>query len=339
MSNIVINEAYYGERNNKIPHVVKGDSNDIIWYDFEIDNIEYDNQGIYINYKFELIEDIMYTIKKYYIQKLETKLDLSETEFANIYNNYKSHIIKLYKYILELSKQTEEIKDLINNKIIKLINKPLEYIVYESSWCNEDLLLPKMLRIKEILKRDINYKNIISDIYEYEFSLINNKLINTYIQEKDDNLYFMEKYEIDYINHDDIISNIIDDIEDNDKKLSKLKEIFSQKIYENINNKNENINESKLIELYNCLNIQYAKIVIDMNDYNVVWIMNKLYIPINKYIPIIFIDKKLNGIIQHNINDNIINIKYNKDATTFSQKTNYLINQLFDNLMHCEIHK
>jgi hypothetical protein len=79
MSNIVINEAYYGERNNKIPHVVKGDSNDIIWYDFEIDNIEYDNQGIYINYKFELIEDIMYTIKKYYIQKLETKLDLSET--------------------------------------------------------------------------------------------------------------------------------------------------------------------------------------------------------------------------------------------------------------------
>ena len=338
MSNIVINEVYYGERYNKFPHIVKGDSDNIIWFDFEIDNIEYDYKGIYINYKFELIEDIMYTIKKYYIKKLETKLDLTESEFGYIYNNYKAHIIKIYEYILELSKQTEEIKEIINNKIIKLINKPLEYIVYESSWCNEDLLLPKMLRIKNILNRDINYKNIISDIYEYEISLINNKLINIYIQEKDDNLFFMEKYEIEIINSDDIISHIIDDIKSDDTKISKLKNIFSHKIYEYINNKTIIINETKIIELYKCLNIDYAKIIIDINDFNVVWIMNKLYTPLNKYIPISLIDNKLNDIIQNNIIDNIIDIKYNKDATTISQKTTYLINELFNNLMRCENH-
>jgi hypothetical protein len=339
MSDIVIDEAYYGERGNKIPHIEKYDNKDNIWYDFEIDNIKYDYQGIYVNYKYELIEDIMYTIKKYYIQKLETKLDLPETEFGDIYNSYKEHIITLYNYMLNLSNQIEEMKENINNKIARLIDKPLEYIVYESSWCNEELLLPKMLRIMDIVNKDINLKNIISDVYEYEISLINTKLINTFIHEKEDYLYFVEKYDYEYNETQDIISHIIDDIQSNDKKMNKLKEIFSHKIYEYINNKNVNINETKLIELYNCLNIQYAKITIDVNDHNVTWIMNKLYITLNKYIPIIFIDNKLNSIINHNISDNIIFIKYNKDATTNSQRTKYLIDQLFNNLMLCEIHK
>ena len=83
---------------------------------------------------------------------------------------------RCYINILEIYNRTELIKKDIDSNISRLIKKPLQFVVYESSWCNEELLLPLMLRIHDIINRNITLEQIIFDIYEYEISKINNKI-------------------------------------------------------------------------------------------------------------------------------------------------------------------
>ena len=101
----------------------------------------------------------------------------------------------------------------------------------------------------------------------------------------------------------------------------------------------KNVNETDIVKLYCCLNIKYVKIIIDMNDNNVVWIMKKLNMLTNRYIPTFYIDNKLTEIINHNIEDKIINIKYNRDSSTSQQFTKYLIDKLYNSLMEYELNK
>jgi len=307
-------------------------------YDFNMDDIVYDDKAIYIDYKYETIKDIMSSIKNYYVKKLETKTDLEEDEIMFVINIYKENIYELYLRIVQIYNQTEEMKKSIDSKIKKLINKPLEYIVYESSWCNEELLLSQMLRIDDILNMDITLENIINDIYEYEVSLINNKLFTIFIESDNDLLYLVVKQDTEYITKKDIIFKIIDDYKYNIPKIEKLKEIVSAKIYQYIV-MYKHVDENKILCLYNCLDIKHVKIIIDKNDYNMVWIMRKLYMLTDKFIPTFYVDKKLEQIINLNIEDNIITIKYNKDASTNQQITKYLIDQLYNNLIHYEINK
>jgi len=311
-----------------------------IYYDFNIEDTDYNKVEVYINNKYELLEDIMFTIKSYYIKQLSLKLELEEDEFIFNYNIYKENIYKLYIYLLDLFQRTEKMKNTIDEKIQKLINKPLKYIVYESSWCNEELLLPQMLRINDTLNRDITLEKIISDIYEYEISLINTNLPNTIIGSgaNDELLYCVEQNNISYISSENIINRILTDLISNIFKKEQLKEIFSFKIYEHIC-MYKNVNETNIVKLYCCLDIKYVKIIIDVNDYNVVWIMKKLNMLTNRYIPTFYIDNKLNDIINHNIEDNIITIKYNKDSSTSQQFTRYLIDKLYNSLMEFELNK
>ena len=305
-----------------------------IYYDFNI--YESIKHGVYVNNKYEMIDDIMLSIKTYYIDRLSSKLDLDEDEFIFNYNIYKEIICKHYILILDLYKRIEERKKTIDDKIKTLIDKPLKYIVYESSWCNEELLLPQMLRINDTLNRNISLERILYDIYEYEVSLIDNKLQNINIEINGELLYLVEKNDIDYTDY--IMNIIIEDFKHNILKMEKLKELFSYKIYEYINIYKK-VDENKIVSLYQCLDIKYAKIIIDTNDYNVVWIMRKLNMLLNNFIPTIMINKLLNDIVNHNIENNIINIKYNKDATTAQQLTKYLIDKLYNSLMESENNK
>ena len=305
-----------------------------IYYDFNI--YESIKHGVYVNNKYEMIDDIMLSIKTYYIDRLSSKLDLDEDEFIFNYNIYKEIICKHYILILDLYKRIEERKKTIDDKIKTLIDKPLKYIVYESSWCNEELLLPQMLRINDTLNRNISLERILYDIYEYEVSLIDNKLQNINIEINGELLYLVEKNDIDYTDY--IMNIIIEDFKHNILKMEKLKELFSYKIYEYINIYKK-VDENKIVSLYQCLDIKYAKIIIDTNDYNVAWIMRKLNMLLNNFIPTIMINKLLNDIVNHNIENNIINIKYNKDATTAQQLTKYLIDKLYNSLMESENNK
>jgi hypothetical protein len=327
MSNISIEETYQPKLS-----VCKNN----IYYDFNIN--ESINHGVYVNYKYEMIDDIMFAIKSYYIEQLSSKLDLNEDEFIFNFNIYKETICKHYIAILDLYNRTDKKRKTIDDKIQKLIDKPLKYIVYESSWCNEELLLPQMLRINDILNRNISLERILYDIYEYEVSLINNKLPNITIEINGELLYLVEYNDIEYKNTDNIMNIIIEDFKHNILKMEKLKEIFSFKIYEHIC-MYKNVDENKIVSLYQCLGIDYVKIIIDMNDYNVAWIMRKLNMMLNNFIPTIMIDNKLNDIINQNIEDKIINIKYNKDATTAQQLTKYLIDKLYNSLMESENNK
>lgn len=331
MSSIVIQEPSI---TNKMTIYKNG-----IYYDFNIEDINCNKVKVYINNKYELLEDILYTIKSYYIKQLSLKLEFEEDEFIFNFNIYKENICKIYIYLLDLFQRTEEIKETIEDKIQKLINKPLKYIVYESSWCNEELLLPQMLRINDTLNRDITLEKIISDIYEYEISKINTNLPNTIIGSgADDELLYCVEQNISYISAKDIINRILTDLISNIPKMEKLKEIFSLKIYEHIC-MYKNVDETKIVSLYCCLDIKYVKIIIDMKDNNVVWIMRKLNMLTNKYIPTFYIDNKLTDIINHNIEDKIITIKYNRDASTSQQFTKYLIDKLYNSLMESELNK
>jgi hypothetical protein len=263
-------------------------------YEFTIDSIG-THQGIYINNKFELIGDVIKSIKIHYNDKLNEIIDINEDEFIFMYNIYKENICQLYINILEIYNRTELIKKDIDSNISRLIKKPLQFVVYESSWCNEELLLPLMLRIHDIINRNITLEQIIFDIYEYEISKINNKIINCTLEIHND-LLVLATNQIDFISPEEILKKIIEDFEYNEIKKQKLKDIFSFKIYEYIN-MYKNINEANICKLYDTIDIKYAKIIIDEKDYNVVWIMRKLNMLTNKFIPVYFIDKSLDNII------------------------------------------
>lgn len=306
---------------------------DGIDYEFTIDWTG-THQGVYINNKFELIIDILKSIKIHYNDNLRNNIDLNEDEFIFIYNIYKESICQLQINILKVYNRTELIKKNIDSNISRLIMKPLQFVVYESSWCNEELLLPQMLRIQDIINRDITLEQIILDIYEHEISRIDNKIINCTLEIHNE-LLALATSQIDFISPEEILKKIIEDFKYNEIKKQKLKDIFSFKIYEYLN-MYKNINEANICKLYDTIDIKYVKIIIDIKDNNVVWIMRKLNMLTNKFIPVYFIDKSLDNIIKLNKNDNIVTIKYNKDSSTSSQLTSYLIDSLYKKLMEQE---
>jgi hypothetical protein len=190
-----------------------------------------------------------------------------------------------------------------------------------------------MLRIQQILDNDISFENILNDIYEYELSNINKNQINiTFDTSKQ--IIVINREIVDYLTNNDIINNT----HINDTIVNDIRMLYIEKIYAFISN--NQYDENKIIELYECLDIDYIKIIIDSSNYKLLWIFKKLNMQANKFIPTEYIANKLIDIISCNDTiNNIVTIKYNTDIDDKTQMTTYLIDKLHHDmhvaLCHC----
>lgn len=283
--------------------------------------IEYDNNKV-------LIKDILYSIESFYLDFIhECGLMTQDDNFKfELFKECENSINSIHKEIIKIYTANQILKKAIDDKKYALFHKNIKDIVYETS-ITGNKLGPYMIQISNILKNDdISFVNILKDFYEYELSQIDKRLINITI-DATDNILILNKSEIEYT---------VKYYDPSDSILNDITYLYIQKIYEYI--RNNNYNEDKLIKLYNALNIDYVKIIIDDDNYKLHWIFRKLHTLTNAFIPRTCIDDKLYDLVQNNeIVDKCIIIKYNTDSSDKIQMNTYLIDTLHANL-HTNLH-
>lgn len=299
-----------------------------------IDHNILENNKVYISGKCIILKDIIFSIKEYYLNYLENIYDIYDSVFIEQYKIYETSFLKLYKELLTMNKTRQDLIYVIEKKINNLKLKSLYDIIYQKNDDGCEGLLHNSINIDSILnsnKFDIDI--IVSDIYNYEILLINKNLPNYEFNINNTLLSINSSKYIEYISHENILSSLIENFKQNPTKVQELQDIFVNRIFEYINTES-NIPETKLVDLYKCLSLKYIKIVVNEENYKVTWVMNKLQIKINLFIPIEFIDQELNDIVKYNKEiNNCIFINYNTDIHDNTQITTYLIDKLYDSLM------
>jgi hypothetical protein len=293
-----------------------------------------ENNRVYINGKYILLKDIIFSIKEYYLNYLQNIYHIYSSIFIEQYKIYETNFLKLYKELLSINKIRQDLIYIIDKKINNIKLKSLYDIIYQKNDDGTEELLHNIINIDSILNSNkLDIDSILSDIYNYEISLINRNLPNYEFNINNTLLSISSSDYIEYISHESILSSLIENFKKNSTKVQELHEIFINRIFEYINTET-NIPETKLVDLYKCLSLKYVKIVVNEENYKVTWVMNKLQTKINLFIPIEFIDQELNDIVKYNKEiNNFIFINYNTDIHDNTQITTYLIDKLYDSLM------
>jgi hypothetical protein len=286
-----------------------------------IHKIDTDIHYIYFESNEIKICDIIFSIEMHYHNCLNNYIDLPQDEFITKFKTYEKSIIDIYNTLKNCYIYNEKIKQDAKDAIYSLFHKPLSDVIYETDITSKYNLGCYMVRIIDILNFDsIDLKHVILDIYSHELSLIKRIVKNIYINNTND-IVSIDEQKFLYLTDNDIINDIIKDID-----ITSLQELFSSKIYEFIN-KSINYNENKLIDLYNCLDIKYIKI--SCNDNKLLWIMNKLHIKLDHYIPQDYIPSIIKDLVNNNLDENnYAYIKYNTDATNKVQLNTFMIDKL-----------
>ena len=324
MTEFKLLESYYGERGYKQYAVYKDDKA----YHLTKDTNGYLAEYIVINNEMETLENIIFSVEIYYYETMKKECDLLSTEdFIARFNMYQKSMNELHQQLINLCKTNEELRKDIDKKIFTLVSKDVSDIVYEKSFTNDNLGV-YMIRIDNILNLDISFENILLDLYEHELSLIDKNLFNVTVDTTNGMIVFNESKTIQYLTNQDIISNMYI----SDSLMDGIMSVYTKSIYAYINRYND-YNEDSLKNLYECLDIKFVKLVIDDNNFKLKWIMRKLNLKTNTYIPYEYLPEKISPIVKiHNVNDNCIKIKYNTDDSDEVQMTTYLIDELYRNM-------
>ena len=323
-------ESYYGERGYRLYNIYK----DGVAYSLRTQENTYKDDIVYINNQEETIENIIFSIEIYYYKCLKENINLSTDEFISKFKLYEQNINEFYHKIANIYKQNQLLINTINNSLTILFNKSINDIVYETNFHNNLNLDINMLRINQILNSNISLEQILLDLYDHELTIIDCNIYNITINIEDDNIIFNTNKEIPYLTRYDIIN----DMYISDELMNDIRYIYTKKIYEYLNMKNDYTEES-LLSLYKCLNIKYIKIQIDNNP-KITWIMKKLYVKLNVYIPFEYVPPQLLDIINNNEKiDNCVYIKYNSDSSDIVQMNTFLIDMLHYNMHLALIYK
>jgi hypothetical protein len=324
MTEFKLLESYYGERGYKQYGVYK----DGQAYHLTKDTNDYLDDTINVNNETVTLENIFFSVEMYYYELLKKVCDqLSTKDFIAKFNMYQESMNELHKQLINLCKKNEELKKDISKKIFKLVTKDVGDIIYETSITNDNLDV-YMIRIADILNIDINLENILLDLYEHELSLIDKNLFNITVDTTNEKLSFNETKTIQYLTNEDIINNMYI----SDALMDGIISVYTKSIYDYINIYDD-YNEGSLKNLYECLGIKYVKLVIDNDNNKLKWIMRKLNLKTNVYIPYEYLPEKILPIVKNSkVTDDCIVIKYNTDDSDEIQMTTYLIDELYRNM-------
>jgi len=323
MTEFELLESYYGERgyrhyvvyNNNKPYAFKIEGNRSIYY---LDD------SIYINGTEATLENIIFSIKMYYYKTLKEQ-ELLPEDFIIKFNKYQQNVNDLHEQLIKVYKTNERLEKEIDEEITKLFKKKLDEIVYKKDICDNELGV-NTLRPFDIMKPNICFEDILLDLYECELHKINKNFINITIN-TGDLISINEERSIVYLTNHDIISRVyISDI-----LMASIQKLYTEKIYQYIHS---NHNETLLHGLYECLDIKYIKLIVDDDNYKLLWILEKMHIKHNLLIPYEYIPKNLLNLVENNyINNHNVVIKYNTDSSDLVQMNTYLIDKL-----HCDMH-
>jgi hypothetical protein len=297
-------------------------------YHFKKHSNAYLDNNIYIDKVEETIENILFSVEIYYYYEVMVKYcQLPEEEFITKFNICQGSLDTLHLMLISVYKKNKELITCIDNKISNLFSKNISDIIYEKSITNENFG-PYMIRIGNILNTDITIDRLLLDLYEYELSQIDKNIFNITIDSTEELIKFHENTKPLYTN-EEIIRKVKADFS-NEYKEDIIK-LYSKSIYDYINRCD--YNEEALKIIYEVLDIKYVKITIDNNNHKLKWILEKLNLKPNMYIPYDYLPTKLDAIIDNNMNiDNIIDIKYNTDDSDQVQMNTYLIDELHKNI-------
>jgi hypothetical protein len=221
-----------------------------------------DERQIYIDGKQCYIRDILYSIKKYNIEKLKSNL-----------NNI--HDITIYM-INEM-----------NEKINELINIPFDLVHFG---INDKLSILPLFKKNQIL----NFNTIIKCIYDYELNALNRFIVNHSITKcSNHDLLINEISPFEYITINSIVDRLSKTIQNDSNKMNQLREMIMDNIYyDYICKKNyNNISEIKLKALYKYFDIKAIKLVANTES------IESFDTKFNVLLPIKFISNKLDKII------------------------------------------
>ena len=327
-NHFIIKEAYYGERDNRQYYqYVDGNPYSLRFHTSEYQETKY--YQVYLDNKLESILDIMFSVEQYYYRELEQC-----EEFDKYFKLYKESIENIYRQLLSTYQENILIEESIKKSINLLVEKPLDQIVYETSYGGDELNC-EMIRIEQLLTKENTLDSILLDVYEYEFNKISQPINLIPIIEK--KFIKLKKQSIRIFKDNHIIL-----IRQNSKRMKELSTLFSKKIYEYLNihlylksrqTNPPHYNENNLVKLYSCLNIEYVKIIVSSLDYKLLWIFKKLHTLPNQYIAIHLIDKRILQIISlYKMIDRTVELKYNCDMSDETQLSTHLIDKLHDKL-------
>lgn len=224
--------------------------------------------SIYIDKKCVKVKDILYSVKKYYEDKLYAN-NMSDLEI--VLNN--------------INKLTIHIQDTIDSNINEMLSAPLE------------LIHTNNIIMKTFTKKDINLMHIINYIYKNEIDNIDTRVPNYTFQPDEDRLILREDNYTEYISKEYIVNKIYEYVQTNSVRMKEIQSFVENNIYYdyilklNINN----ISQNNLLTIYDCLDIKYVKLVVISSK--VISIMKALNTISNIPIPIKFINRRLNKII------------------------------------------
>lgn len=297
-------------------------------YHFKKHSNAYLDNSVYIDMVEETIENILFSVEIYYYYEVMVKYrQLPEEEFITKFNICQGSLDTLHLILIDVYKKNKDLTICIDSKISNLFSKSISNIVYEKSISNDNLGT-YMIRIDDILNADITIDRLLLDLYEYELSQINKNISNITIDTTEELITFHENMKPLYTN-EEIIKMVKTDFSNEYKE--DIINLYSKSIYDYINRCD--YNEEALKRLYEVLDIKYVKITIDSNNYKLKWILRKLNLKPNVYIPYDYLPTKLDAIINNNTNiDNIIDIKYNTDDSDKVQMNTYLIDELHMNM-------